>query len=58
LTIRGIGPLIPTPADVARLQQTAKLVDATRLALVCRQHIGGEASLVLVTDLEHLLAAI
>lgn len=48
----------PTPADVARLGETAKLVDATRIALVCRKHIGGQASRVLVTDLEHLLAAI
>ena len=48
----------PTPADVARLGQAAKLVDATRIALVCRKHIGGQASRVLVTDLDHLLAAI
>jgi predicted AAA+ superfamily ATPase len=46
----------PTPADVAKLEQTAKLVDATRMALVCRKHIGGQASRVLVTDLDHLLA--
>ena len=47
----------PTPVDVAKLEQTAKLVDATRMALVCRKHIGGQASRVLVTDLDHLLAA-
>jgi len=44
--------------DVARLGQTAKLVDATRIALVCRKHIGGQGSRVLVTDLDHLLEAI
>jgi hypothetical protein len=48
----------PSPAEVARLEETAKLVDATRVALVCRKHIGGQAKGVLVTDLEHLLEAI
>jgi hypothetical protein len=48
----------PTPADVTKLEQTAKLVDATRMALVCRRHIGGQAPRVLVTDLDRLLAEI
>jgi predicted AAA+ superfamily ATPase len=46
----------PSPAEVARLRQTAKLVDATRAALICRKHVGGGAEGPLVTDLAHLLA--
>jgi predicted AAA+ superfamily ATPase len=48
----------PSPAEVARLEQTAKLVDANRLALVCRKHIAGDSKRILVTDLEHLIAKI
>jgi len=44
----------PSPAEVARLEQTAKLVDATRAALVCRKHVGGEPRRILVTDVAHL----
>jgi hypothetical protein len=43
---------------VSRLEQTAKLVDATRAVLVCRKHVGGEAKRVLITDVGHLLAAL
>jgi hypothetical protein len=48
----------PSPAEVARLEQNAKLVQATRAALVCRKHVGGEPKRILVTDVEHLLGAI
>lgn len=48
----------PSPADVTRLEHTAKMVNASRVALVCGRHVGGRAARALVTDLEHLLEAI
>jgi len=48
----------PSPAEVSRLEQTAKLVRATRVALVGRKHVGGDAKRVLTTDVAHLLGAL
>jgi predicted AAA+ superfamily ATPase len=48
----------PSPDEVSRLEQTAKLVEATRAVLVCRKHVGGDAKRVLITDVGHLLAAL
>ncbi len=48
----------PSPGEVSRLEQTAKLVGATRVALVCRKNIGGPPQRTLIADLDHLLAAL
>jgi len=46
----------PSPAEAARLEQTAKLINATRTVLVCRKHVGGDPGRILVTDMDHLLS--
>jgi uncharacterized protein len=48
----------PSPAEAARLEQTAKLVGATHAALVCRKHVGGDPRRIMVTDTDHLLAEV
>jgi uncharacterized protein len=48
----------PSVDDTARIARTAKLVDASRVALVCGTHVGGRAPRVVVTDVEHIVRMI